>query len=595
MLKGLFGKKKAKSERKSGTKKVAKKVAEKIEKPEDKRPEKIEKKLIRKGFARSGDLIARVTPAKPGKSGRNIMGEEIPPREVYIPKLVPLKNVKVEKANEYYMATDGIVEVFKDDRETQYIQGTMYRHGRFKIAVSDDEMKAFLSVIPPIGGGDPVTVEDVMALCREKGITYGINEEKIRETLERSLNERMAITDVEIAMGEEPINGDDGKLEIKVRLASGTRYKLREDGSVDFKEHDLITSVAKDQLIAVVTRAESGKKDGYTVKGEVIKCREGKDVELKPGNNVRTEEENGKIMYYSNINGQLFLDRGVVSVEPQLTIEGDVGAKTGNIRFDGIVVVKGNVNDGFRVEGTKGVNVAGNVGKAVIKSEGDVIVQNGIVGKHRGYVFAKGNITAKFAENANIEAGGDVVIQRAALNCKIISGGMIISKKEKGQIIGGVLKATKGLEVKILGNESEHKMEIYAGIDYTLENTIRNVRKKIANYLDAIKRVNLLIEKLEKASAGNPGTLSERLKSVYIEAKRRKTVFGVALKKLKEREAELVPKLSEIHDAKVSVIESVYPGVRIYFGSVFYDVEERKDRVEFYYDRNLEKIKIRNI
>jgi len=508
---------------------------------------------------------------------------------VYEPRLISGENIRVDRGACYYMNTDGIVEVLQDESGAQYILGHTYRFGQFKVRVSDHEMHVFMNVVPPIGGADSVSVEDVLTECQRQGVVFGVKKEEIRRAIEKAEADRMAMNDVLIAEGEEAVDGKDAQIELKVKIASGNKFMICEDGSVNYNEQDLITNVEKGQLIAVVTRATEGQKHGHTVKGEIILAKRGHDVEISVGDNIREEKLEDSTRYYSLINGQLLTEGKRLSVEPILTINGDVGPQTGNINFDGIVLVRGDVKDNYHIKAKKSITVHGNVGSALLSSDEDVTVMNGVVGKGRGRLSARGNISVKFAENTVLRAGGDVNIRRAALNCKIIAGNRIVCTKEKGQIIGGELKARHGIDVKILGNDSEHKMEVFAGSDFFMEHKLRELSQERRKYADGYKKIVLLLEKLEKVRAAW-GNFPEKHRKIFIDARKKKTLLGIAIGKLNEKEQEYLVKFNQIYDSEVNVFETLYPGVRIYFGRNFYEPEQTKSRMRIYYNPEYEKV-----
>ncbi|RKX95384.1 MAG: hypothetical protein DRP84_04365 [Spirochaetes bacterium] len=568
-----------------------KKDRKKSEKKKGEVPIKDERVLVKKGYARKGDLIATVHPAVLGKEGKNILGEPIPPKEVYQPKLIAGKNVKVEDGTKYFLTTDGIVEVLKDSRGVFYIKGKIYRHGSYKITVSDDEMKAYLTVIPPIGGGRSLNADEIIEDCKKRGIVFGLKEKLIRETVAKAEENREAIRDVVIAEGEEPIDGEDGKLEFKIRLATGNRFKVLNNGKVDFKEQDLITAVEEDELIAVVKKPRSGQRDGHTVLGEKIEAKPGQQVTLEAGKNIRVEDKGDEIHFYAEISGQLIRERNSISIDPLYVIDSDVGAKTGNIGFKGAVLVKGNVNDGFKVQAMGNITIQGNVGKAIVQSKENVIVNNGFAGKHNGLIYAGKDVTIKFAENGTIKAGGNIFISRAALNCKLIAGDRVISVKEKGQIIGGMVKARRGLEAKIIGNELEHKMDIFIGLDYLTEEKLTEIKGKIAKYVQNLKKVELVIGKIKKINE-NSGMLSESLKKIYTDARKKKALLKIAIDNLKKKEEKCLQSLSQEEGAEIIVHESIYPGVKIYFGDKLYEIDSKKNNVKIVFDTNNQKVRV---
>ena len=587
-FKGILKKKSEKKKKNEANKTIEEKKLEKKKVPLEIKDERI---LVKKGYAKKGSLIATVHPAVLGKEGKNVLGEPIPPKEVYQPKLIAGKNVKVEEGTNYYITTDGIVEVLKDNKDIYYIRGKIYRHGSFQITISDDEMKAFLTVIPPIGGGRSLNGEEIIEECKKRGIVFGIKEDVIRKIVAKAEENREAIRDIVIAEGEDPIDGEDGTLEFKVRLATGSRFKVLENGKVDFKEQDLITAVEEGELIAVIKKPQPGRKDGHTVYGEKIEAKPGQEVTLEAGNNVRVEDKGDEIHFYAEISGQLIKDNSSISIEPLYIVDSDVGAKTGNIGFKGAVLVKGSVNDGFKVQATGNITIQGNVGKAIVQSKENIIVNNGFAGKHKGLIYAGKDVTIKFAENGTIKAGGNIFIARAALNCRLIAGEKVISIKEKGQIIGGLVKAKKGLEVKIIGNELEHKMDIFVGLDYLIEEKLTDIKSKIAKYIQNLKKIELVIGKIKRINE-DINVLPESLKNLYIDARKKKALLKLAIDSLKAKEESYLKNLAQVEDAEIIVHETIYPGVKIYFGDRLYEVDSKKNNVKIVYDMNNQKIRV---
>jgi uncharacterized protein (DUF342 family) len=547
--------------------------------------------VVMRGFARKGSLVATVRPAVPGKFGKDVLGNDIPPEPIKEARLLAGRNIRVEKGTQYFMGINGKVEVLRDKKGTYSIQGTPYRNGSCSIQISEDEMSAYITIIPPLGGGRNLEMSDAILALQKKGVVFGIREDALKRAIEKCNRDGVVVEKVAVAEGERPVHGRDGRIEFKVVRATGSRVSYLEDGRVDYKEQDLITNVKENQLVVVVKKAQEGLKNGQTVTGRLIKAQKGKDVFLNAGNNIRVEEHEGEVHFYSMIDGQLITRGNEISVEPVLVIEGDIGPETGNIQFNGIVQVKGNVSDTYNVYAGKDIIIGGNVGNSVVKSEGNIIVKNGVIGKHRGLVWAKGNVDVKFAENANILAGGDITIKRAALNCRLTAGNRIIATQEKGQIIGGEIRAKRGLEVKILGNELEHSMDVYVGTDFSLLEGLKEIRKKISTYEAALRKINLVIDKIEKINP-NQATLPENIRSIYENVRKKATAARIAISELKKREAETMVELEKILKSDVIVHETLFRGVKIYFGKFLYEPEDTKTRVRVFYDENYRKISV---
>lgn len=550
-----------------------------------------ERVIVMKGFARKGSLVATLNPAVPGKSGKDVLGNDIPPEPVRDVRLVAGKNIRVERGTQYFMGIDGKVEVLRDKQGTYYVQGTPYRNGSCSVQISEDEMSAYLTIIPPLGGGRNLEMSDAISALQKKGVVFGIREDAVRQAIERCIREGIVVENIAVAVGEKPIHGKDGRIEFKVVRASGSKMSYLDDGRVDYKEQDLITNVKENQLLAVVKKAEEGLKNGHTVTGKIIKAQKGKDVVLNAGNNIMVKELGGELHFISTIDGQLLTKGREISVEPVLVIDGDVGPETGNVNFNGIVNVKGNVSDTFNIYAGKDIIISGNVGNSIVRSEGNIVVKNGVIGKYKGLVWAKGDVDVKFAENANILAGGNITIKRAALNCRLTAGNRIIATQEKGQIIGGEIRAKKGLEVKVLGNELEHAMDVFVGTDFSLLEDLKEIRNKINNYETALRKIALVIDKIEKTNP-DPTKLPENIRTIYGDVRKKATAAKIAIAELKKRESAVMIELERVLKSDVIVHESLFRGVKIYFGKLLYEPEDTKTRVRVFYDEKFRKVSV---
>lgn len=550
------------------------------------------RRLVQTGYATKGSVIAKVISEAPGHEGKNVFGETLPSKPPYVPKVTAGTHVRAE-GNSFMLETDGRVKVYQDARGTYCLEGEPYRRGRARVRVSDDEMEAYLTVTPPVGGSRAVTLEDVMAACEKNGVVYGLGKESIRSALEQAHGERIAISDVVIARGTEPVNGRDGQVEFRVPLASGTAFKVREDGSVDYKEHDNLTTVEEGTLIAVVLKAEEGRREGTTVRGERIPPRQGENVQLAVSGGIEVTYTDEGLRYIAQSSGQVIVRNNKISVEPVYTVRGDVGPHTGNIRFNGDVVVHGNVLDGYRIHAEQSILVNGNVGCCALRSGKDIQVKNGVVGRGRGVISARGDVSVKFAENADIRAGGSIQVARSSLNSRMIAGGWIVANKEKGHLVGGTLYAREGLDVRALGNESEQRTEVHVGRNFLLALKLEEVERRLQRYRRVLKSLLKVMQGIKKSSARGPisGDARQTYREAYAKAVRAKR----AVQRCISLRQELHRTLNRMQKADVLIRETVYPGVSVHFGEKSYVFEQKQTGVKLRFDRDAGKIQLKEV
>jgi hypothetical protein len=145
------------------------------------------------------------------------------------------------------------------------------------------------------------------------------------------------------------------------------------------------------------------------------------------------------------------LVEGVLSVEEQLDIKGDLDFKVGNIDFWGAVVIHGSVLDDFHVKATKSVVVEGSVGMATLEAGADLTIKGGVNGARKAKLTCGGTLRSRFLHGARADAGGDISIEVECIDSVLHAGGDI--RVVRGGIIGGEARAKGNVEAAVLGSE----------------------------------------------------------------------------------------------------------------------------------------------
>ena len=326
-----------------------------------------------------------------------------------------------------------------------------------KIEVSSDSMKAFAYISPPRRGGRHLKVQDVAANLKAHRISRGLREKEIEKVL---LQDNYA-KPILAAEGLPPKRGNDAKIDYKVNIKKNI-INLREDaaGRVDFKNLSKIENVVVGQIIAEKVPAQKGKT-GYTIYNGMVSAKDGKDFILKPGKGTILSENGMQLS--AEINGQVVLTRGRVSVEPVHRIAGNVGPKTGNINFLGSVYVGGTVLSGFEIKASGNIEIQGGIQKASVEAEGDIVVRSGI---HGGKAESTGgSVLAKFIQDADIYAHENVLVSDGILRSEVKAEDSIACHGRRAQVVGGRLWATNELRARTIGSSAYTATEICVGVN----------------------------------------------------------------------------------------------------------------------------------
>jgi uncharacterized protein len=307
----------------------------------------------------------------------------------------------------------------------------------------------------------------VAYLCRSKKAEWQVTSENIKVILNFLARENIRILPgldlaavipgilanedmVCVAQGTEPVDGTDATIHCLFETnPAETQWMMDESNQVDFRTRNEVTNVKENDLLAEIIPC-SPPKNGVDIFGKVLPAREGKKTRLIAGTNVKLSADEQKA--YSKMDGCAKIHRGRVTVDRVLTVEGDVDFHSGNVRFNGDVVIRGDVKESFSVEAEGSTRIQGSVDRAIIKAGMDILVNGGIYSKDEVQAEAGGDISIGFAENANLKADGNIYIRSALINCRTYTEQMVFFKAMGTSLVGGHTIAVHGIEANCLGN-----------------------------------------------------------------------------------------------------------------------------------------------
>ncbi len=423
------------------------------------------------------------------------------------------------------------------------------------VEITDVEMKAYMKVKPPGKGGTDLTVDTMVGFLKNNNVIHGIKEDTLAEFEEHPRYDVSILA----AEGSKPVNGANARIVYNFEV-NRTGIKLKEkNGRVDFKEMNLVQNVVEGQALAKKIPAEKGTP-GRTVTGRQLPAKDGQDVEIEIGKNVRLSDDG--MTAFALINGQVLLTGGKINVEPIYVVEGDVNLKSGgNVIFLGAVVVKGSVDDGYKVKAAGNIEVMGNVGKSEIDAEGDVIVHQGINGKSGGVVKAGKGVWTKFIENAHVQAGEIVVASDGIINSSVDADKKIICQGKRATIVGGHLRAAEEIHAKTLGSISGSETILEVGYDPKSVARITELEEKLQEYQAELDELALNLSTLENLKKVKK-ELPEEKEQYYVELVEKRELVNEKKDVLENEKDEIESYLASLKTVgKVSASDKVYPGV----------------------------------
>ncbi|MCR4651373.1 MAG: FapA family protein [Lachnospiraceae bacterium] len=439
----------------------------------------------------------------------------------------------------------------------------------------DENMTCVARFMPPSDTGELMDMNEILNDLNYKGVKFGIDEDAINGFLRN----REYFKEYVFAKGKEPVQGSDAYIDYHFNTDLKARPTLKEDGSVDFFNLNIINHVEEGECLATLHREQPGIS-GCDVLGGRIKPRDVRRMVLKFGRNIDISEDMNEI--FATCSGHVNLFDGRVFVSNVMEVE-DVNTSTGNIEYDGNVQVNGNVATNFSIKAKGNVEVRGVVEGAEIEAGGNITIARGMNGMSRGRLKAGGNIIAQFIENSFVDAGG-YVESGSIMHSEVLAGTEIHVNGKRGFISGGKVSATTLVEAKILGSDMGTETLVEIGISPAVKRRHKELEGLIAANDKTINRAIPIMEAAkEKIVAGREMSEEQvdNLKGLVQLVKEKKK----EQRSLKEELETLTELLSDEKQAAVVVQDAVYPGVKIAISDVSKIIKEPVRYCRFIKDR----------
>ncbi len=451
------------------------------------------------------------------------------------------------------------------------------------VEVTKDEMTGSIVVSPPSMSGSEASFDMIKrAILQQDVVEACIEEDKIKEFVDTPVYD----VPFEVAKAIMPVDGHDAYISYNFETdPKKIRAQVDEEGNVDYKKLNNIQNVIADQPLAQKIPAQRGK-GGKTLFGRYLEAKNGKDIQIQLGANVKLDRDGVTIK--AEIDGEVMLVNGKVTVEPIKYLDA-VNVKTGDVKFVGTVVIKGNVQEGYKVEATN-IEVNGIVDKSRLEATGNIIVRQGIFGKGEGFIKAGKSLWAKFINDTTVEVEENVIVSDSIVNSTVTAMKNIVLRGKKAQIIGGHLMATEEICARKVGSPgggTETILEV--GVDPRAKKRLEELQNQQAKSTKEYENCDLDIQTLEqqkKLRKKLPQEKEEKLKTL----KERCEQISEELEVMTDEINKIQEHLRDLKAiGKVKVEGDVYAGVKIYIRDVLDEVKIDTKSVTFFYDKAFSK------
>lgn len=373
------------------------------------------------------------------------------------------------------------------------------------LSLAYDMMSATARFYPPSNGGSVMDKWAIIEEINNQKVYFGIDEAAI----DLFVSNRQYCTDIVVASGVKQHAGKDAYIEYYFNTDLRIRPTLKEDGGVDFFNLNTLNHCKAGDVLAKLFKEEPGEI-GTNVLGNKLKPADVKKATLQFSNNIEISED--KTILTSKVNGHVCLIDGKVFVSDIYQVD-NVDNSTGNIEYEGSILVNGTICSNFEVKAKGNVEVRGVVEGAFVEAGGDIIIARGMNGMNKGTLKAGGNIITKFIENATVEAGGYIETE-SILHSRVMAKTEVNVLSRRGFITGGIVCATNSVNVKNLGSPMGTDTVIEIGVNPATKKRYQDLQKEVMEIQKTLKTIEPILTATKQRLTNGEKLSPDRLKYV---------------------------------------------------------------------------------
>jgi uncharacterized protein (DUF342 family) len=469
-------------------------------------------------------------------------------------------------------------------REIKY-QILERRDATISIHVDKDSMSASAEISTALGGKQ-LSAKAILNAAQDASVCKGFSKEQLIDLAKQAATEPPgSIVKGEIAQGKLPINGKDARIKLLVESAQDRilKPKKREDGSVDMRDLGDIICVKVGDPIAKKIPLTDGIK-GYTVIGDALEPTPGENVDMHVGDGTALSPKNNSVLISTLVGLPRIIENGM-EVDSVYQLK-NVDISTGHVKFQGSVIIDGDVCEGMKVHATGDISIGGFVESATLESGGDITIGTGIIGKKQEVddidvaqinmsvnIKAAGKVFAKYSQYAEINCGSLRIENQMMHNIVKVDTTLWVGTEEKanGKLIAGYIRAGESVRAGTVGATagSNTIISFQDKVDHYLQE-ISLLDEAITVESDKASELKVALNKLKKLpkEKAKPAMLTKVLSTYQHHAKS----MGKLLLEKESVEETLQEYMTSVY---VEATERVYHGVQMSVGE-FHDKTRRE-------------------
>lgn len=459
------------------------------------------------------------------------------------------------------------------------------RDSQIKCRIVEDQLAAYITVTCGYAGKLP-SVTSLTNELDSSGIKRGISKKRMQSIVQQCEKALPGeVFEELIAKGLPPRVGKSSKLKPLVQNALDRILKPQTVGTarVDMRNLGAIICVQKGTEL-LRRMAPTNGRNGFTVGGDVIKAKSGEWIKFRPGDGTVISDSDENLLL-AEISGMPKFKEQKMWVDNIFTCKG-VNVGSGNVNYDGSVLVNGDVTEKMEIHASGDVTVNGFVESATIHAGGDIIITEGAMGKvndsateYSTSLTSKGSVHVQHGQGLDINCNGNVTVGRqlaySRINCRgKVSVGAI--DNPNGNIFACTIKCQDKVTAGTLGavSGSNLSVDFSEGFNTLLErkDTLDELLKQIKqNNTRHFERMNIINSKfIPQDMQGRVDEANQLFKS------------ETQLLQWLESKAKEMQKAKDKYQEDIQLIANkrVYPGVVVKLNNRTWRAEREYDRAK---------------
>ncbi|MCJ8345292.1 FapA family protein [bacterium] len=432
----------------------------------------------------------------------------------------------------------------------------------FEIAISLDYLESYL-ILKPNNPGKIYTVEEILEILQHEGIVNGILSDEITDTIDAYNNMGIIPPATIIVKGTPAIQGKNAIVDLNFDVNKKAELKVDAEGNIDYRELGLINNVSKGELLAKKTPFVVGEA-GLDIYGEQIQPSPLRDDNFVAGKN--TYVCGNGLECRAAVDGQVLLKKKMIHISTIYTVAHDVDLTTGNISFNGSIIIHGNVLSGFTVKAKEDITVLGVVEAATVIAGGSIYIKTGFKGSDKGLIKARGGITTKFIETGTIECYGDLLVETSIINANVTCYANIHVTRNKGLIVGGDIKCVGDIYCNEIGSKLGVSTRVTLGDKFIIRMRLEETQVEANKLLERAQKIASTLLPM-KPLLNNLDILPPEERNQFETILEQQSLLQGQIQQLEAKKKKLMTLYNVLCNSKLYIKTLCYPSSAITIGT----------------------------